>query len=240
MLRSIILVLLCFIITIRAQQVEQDSLEPPDPLAATCRSVLLPGWGQIYQERLLPGTIIYASSAYYYYQTIYRLHQYNKHEHEKFRKEFWRNLSFAVFFHISGIVDAAYTGYVKHPPGWQGHLLGDKPLKSPWGATLRSAILPGWGQVYNENYLKAVMYLAVDSYLFYKILEADRNLESTGIGKYRDRRSRYSWYFGLAYLLTMMDAHVGAYLFKFEKAMSLAVGPAVYRNQPGLCIRVAF
>ena len=24
--------------------------------------------------------------------------------------------------------------------------------KSPWGAVLRSAILPGWGQIYNESY----------------------------------------------------------------------------------------
>ena len=25
--------------------------------------------------------------------------------------------------------------------------------KSPWGAVLRSAIIPGWGQFYNEDYL---------------------------------------------------------------------------------------
>lgn len=30
-----------------------------------------------------------------------------------------------------------------------------KEQKSPAGAMLRSAILPGWGQVYNESYLKA-------------------------------------------------------------------------------------
>ena len=27
--------------------------------------------------------------------------------------------------------------------------------KSPWGAVLRSAIIPGWGQIYNESYIKA-------------------------------------------------------------------------------------
>ncbi|HED08391.1 MAG TPA: hypothetical protein ENI57_09775, partial [Ignavibacteria bacterium] len=27
--------------------------------------------------------------------------------------------------------------------------------KSPMGAVLRSAILPGWGQIYNESYIKA-------------------------------------------------------------------------------------
>jgi len=34
-------------------------------------------------------------------------------------------------------------------------LLSDEPLKSPWGAVARSAVLPGWGQVYNEQYWKA-------------------------------------------------------------------------------------
>jgi hypothetical protein len=151
-----------------------------------------------------------------------------------------RNLSFATFFHIGAVIDAAYVGFVQHPPGWQGHLLGDKPLKSPWGATLRSAILPGWGQIYNENYWKALLYLGVDSYLVYKIYEADQDYKESGIGKFKDRRSRYSWYFGLAYLVTMMDAHVGAYLYKFDEAMSLAVAPTLIDDQPGLCFRVRF
>jgi len=223
-----------------AQEVVQDSLQPPDPLAATWRSALLPGWGQIYQERLVNGAVFYASSAHFYYQTLYRLHQYNKHEASVFLKKSLRNLGFAAFFHISAVLDAAYVGFTQRPPGWQGHLLGDKPLKSPWGATLRSAILPGWGQIYNETYWKALLYFGIDSYLIYKIYEADQNYKDSGIGKFRDRRSRYSWYFGLAYLVTMMDAHVGAYLYKFEKAMSLAVKPVIIEKNPGLCIRVCF
>lgn len=36
-----------------------------------------------------------------------------------------------------------------------------KEQKSPLGAMLRSAVLPGWGQVYNESYLKAPLIFGV-------------------------------------------------------------------------------
>lgn len=232
--------IVCLINTTAAQETIQDSLPGPDPAGAAWRSVLLPGWGQIYQERLVPGAIFYAASIHFYYQTAYRLHQYNRHDSSEFFKKALRNLSFAAFFHIGSVADAAWVGFTQNPPGWQGHLLGDKPLKSPWGATLRSAIIPGWGQVYNENYWKAILYLGVDGYLMYKVLENDRYYTDTGEGKFRDRRSRYAWYFGLAYLVTMMDAHVGAYLYKFDKAMSLALTPVIMGHNPGIAVHVHF
>ena len=101
-------------------------------------------------------------------------------------------------------------------------------------------MLPGWGQIYNESYIKAVVYFMLDGYLIYKIREADLDWHLTGIGKFRDRRSRYAWYFGLAYLITMMDAQVGAYLYKFDNAMELAVRPVLINKNPGICIHVEF
>ncbi|NUM79470.1 hypothetical protein HUU42_01590 [bacterium] len=40
--------------------------------------------------------------------------------------------------------------------------VGDSLFKSPWGAVGRSLVLPGWGQLYNEQPLKAGMFAAAD------------------------------------------------------------------------------
>ena len=76
--------------------------------------------------------------------------------------------------------------------------------KSPWGAVGRSAILPGWGQFYNESYWKIpivwgvmgwFIYLYVDSnnmYKQYKDLYSESLEESTdGDTDYREARDFY-------------------------------------------------
>lgn len=104
-------------------------------------------------------------------------------------------------------------------------LLSDRPLKSPWGAVLRSAALPGWGQVYNEKYLKGALALAVNGALVWKALDYHRRWQDTGNQSARDRRNLYTWYWGLAYLFTMVDAYVDASLFGFDEAMEIAMLP---------------
>ncbi len=223
-----------------SQEVQPDTLRPLPIRPAVIRSAVLPGWGQIFQERLVPGMAYYVSSAIFYYRAFYNFDRFRKNDRSVFRKRGYQNLGIALLSHVVSVSDAALAGVFLKPVGWQGSLLGDKPLKSPWGATLRSAILPGWGQIYNETYVKAALYFAIDGYLVYKIREADRNYASTGIGKFKDRRSRYSWYFGLAYLITLMDAQVGAYLYRFDDAMKLAVSPSLIHENPGIRIYVAF
>jgi hypothetical protein len=39
---------------------------------------------------------------------------------------------------------------------------GDTLFRSPWGAVLRSLVVPGWGQWYNDHKLKAPVFLAAD------------------------------------------------------------------------------
>ncbi|HQU70988.1 MAG TPA: DUF5683 domain-containing protein [Calditrichia bacterium] len=107
-------------------------------------------------------------------------------------------------------------------------LLSDEPLKSPRGAILRSAVLPGWGQWYNEKRWKALLVLGVNATLagtswHYHQRWADSNDAGTPDKSLRDRRNTYNWYFGLSYLLTMADAYVDAYLFKFDEAMDISL-----------------
>lgn len=102
-------------------------------------------------------------------------------------------------------------------------LLSDQPLKSPMGAVLRSATLPGWGQVYNRKYLKGLFVFSVNGTFAYAIYHYNREWNVTGNKRFQNKRNLYTWYFGLSYLLTLVDAYVDAYLFGFNDAVKLAL-----------------
>jgi len=101
-------------------------------------------------------------------------------------------------------------------------LLSDTPLKSPWGAVLRSAVVPGWGQLYTEQYIKAGIAFTVNSFFLYQIYKYEMKWRDEKNEDFRIRRNTNTWYFALAYLLTMIDAYVEAYLYKFNKAMEIS------------------
>ncbi len=107
--------------------------------------------------------------------------------------------------------------------------------KSPMGAVLRSAILPGWGQIYNESYWKAPIIWAIGGYLVYgwittndlyqnyKSLYAESLTNSSGNyvykawrNTYRDRRDLFAVYLGLTYFLNLVDAYVDGQLYDFQ------------------------
>jgi hypothetical protein len=101
-------------------------------------------------------------------------------------------------------------------------LLSDDALKSPWGAVARSAVLPGWGQVYTEHYIKAVLFFSINAYFVYQIYHYEMLWRDEKNEAYRSKRNQFTWYFAAAYLLTMVDAYVDAYLYKFDDAMEIA------------------
>ncbi len=118
--------------------------------------------------------------------------------------------------------------------------------KSPWGAVLRSAILPGWGQFYNHSYLKIPVVWGVLGWLgyewyqnnkFYKQLQdlynQTGNSEYLGYKtQYQDQRDLFAIYFGLAYVLNLVDAYVDAELFDFS------VKQNTLTNSPMLNMRI--
>lgn len=123
------------------------------------------------------------------------------------------------------------------------------PTKSPWGAVLRSAVLPGLGQFYNESYWKVPIVLGVTAFMIRGyIIEHDnfavyRDIYEREIVKeepdvslvrtkqlrefYRDRRDTYAWWLGVFYLLQLADAFVDAHMYDFDVSdeVNISLGP---------------
>lgn len=101
--------------------------------------------------------------------------------------------------------------------------------KSPWGALLRSAVVPGWGQIYNESYWKAPVIWAISAWLVYNWIDNNNLYKDFGDSYvvsldpddrklrnfYRDQRDLFSIYIGITYFLNLVDAYVDAHLFDF-------------------------
>ena len=108
--------------------------------------------------------------------------------------------------------------------------------KSAWGAVLRSAVLPGFGQFYNHSYWKIPAFWGALGYLGYqwdrnnKLYIKNRDLytasHENGITPnetyksirefYRDQRDLFTIYIGIVYLLNLIDAYVDSHLFDFN------------------------
>ncbi len=106
--------------------------------------------------------------------------------------------------------------------------------KSPTGALLRSAVLPGWGQFYNESYWKIpiiwgasgwFIYMWNNGNNLYKKYQTLYHQSLNGIPNdnykslrniYRDNRDQFAIYLGITYLLNIIDAYVDAHMFDFD------------------------
>ncbi len=111
--------------------------------------------------------------------------------------------------------------------------------KSPWGAVLRSAVIPGWGQIYNQSYLKApiiwggifALYLGwrfydnhyTDTKNIYDGLLSSQTADTYLLNQYKsyrdfyhNQRDLFAIYMGIVYVLNLVDAYVDAELFDFN------------------------
>lgn len=106
--------------------------------------------------------------------------------------------------------------------------------KSATGAMIKSALIPGWGQLYNESYWKIpvvwgffgyFLYEAVHWNNLYKDYQSQADKTEAGYWKdmyvknrniSRDNRDTFFVYMGLTYLINIVDAYVDAHLFDFD------------------------
>jgi hypothetical protein len=115
----------------------------------------------------------------------------------------------------------------------------------PFFVMARSAIVPGWGQVYNRQPLKAVAVVAGEGFLIYKIFQ-ELDLENQAIDRqvaaipdspeydtavadeltHYNRKVNWIWWTAAAHLLQMADAYVDAHFLNFDAEF----GPAEARS----------
>ncbi|HYJ32059.1 MAG TPA: DUF5683 domain-containing protein [Candidatus Binatia bacterium] len=112
-----------------------------------------------------------------------------------------------------------------------------KPKTAPWKVMARSAIVPGWGQMYNHQPLKAVLVVGAEGSLVALALHelklqndakqraADAAVfgDSTAFAladleaeTHRNRKISWIWWTLAAHLISMADAYVDAHLSTFD------------------------
>jgi hypothetical protein len=105
-----------------------------------------------------------------------------------------------------------------------------KPKKSSTGAVLRSMVVPGWGQLYNASYIKAVVFAGVEGSLIFSASHQHdqmKRFQKAGDFRrerfYRDSRNRLLWWLAGTVMLSMGDAYVDAQLYGLDVSPDLSL-----------------
>ena len=133
------------------------------------------------------------------------------------------------------------------------------PGKTTLGAVLRSAVLPGWGQFYNESYWKVPVVLGITGIFVYAMIDQHQQFveysdlydatitENEPAGDlrlkrfrefYRDGRDENAWWLFVVYLIQLADAYVDAALFNFD--VSEETSATVVPSAQGLSFQLRF
>jgi hypothetical protein len=100
--------------------------------------------------------------------------------------------------------------------------------KSPKAAVMRSAVLPGWGQWYNEQKIKSFLVLGGELALAGNAAYQNRlALRSKTLDErefYKNNRNQTIWWFAAVYFLSLADAYGDAQLWHFDAGPNLSGG----------------
>ena len=114
-------------------------------------------------------------------------------------------------------------------------------VKSPKGAMLRSLIVPGWGQLYNGKWFKALAAAGAEIGLVTNAVIQNQYAvrSSTQLERefYQDNRRLSLWWFGAVLLYSVADAYVDAQLYQFDESPGLSLYQ--HNESIGLSIRIA-
>lgn len=152
--------------------------------------------------------------------------------------------------------DSTGAGTAQDPPVADSPSAPPVRTKNPTGALLRSLALPGWGQLYNEQYIKSALVLAAegllvagavvehqragDDHAVYQDLSQSEAVREAAWNRYSrriDKRNAYLWYYAGFKFLSVIDAFVDAHLYRFDEgpfAVMVRAGPVA-----GLRVAVA-
>ncbi|MBN2354971.1 hypothetical protein JXO59_02600 [candidate division KSB1 bacterium] len=110
--------------------------------------------------------------------------------------------------------------------------------KSPTGAMLRSMVLPGWGQFYNNKPWKALLVAGSEIGLTVNIVLQNQWAQDAKTANdrafYVNNRNLAIWYLAALILYSMADAYVDAHLFDFDESPNLSISPTtIHRLEEG-------
>jgi hypothetical protein len=108
-----------------------------------------------------------------------------------------------------------------------------------WWVTVRSGILPGWGQLANGKPLKAILLGGIYGYFAAGALAAESDRKSAreklaggtdatlvaAVNSAVERRNGKMWMMGATMLYAMLDAYVDAHFFKYDDEWRVGLVP---------------
>jgi len=231
---------------------QEDSVQvktEPSPYADTTvtsfwpnviRSAIIPGYGQIMQERPGKAVVLYGIAGSLVYNGAFNYYRYTKTKDNKYLK---RSRKFAYSYsalYLLNMIDVIKTQLDGRNLVWKSDMFSDYPMKSPWGAAARSAMLPGWGQVYNEQYVKSIITFGIVADFVRKAIVFNQKYKNTRNKAFLERRSVNIWYAGLTYTLNMVDAFVDANLYKFDETMDMSMSVVPVDDLIGFNLTLSF
>ena len=204
------------------------------------RSAFIPGYGQIMQERPNKAIIFYSIAGSFIYNGAYNYYWYNRTDDSKYLIRFRKYMLLYGQLYFINLLDVIQTQHKGKNLVWKSDMFSDFPTKSPWGAAIRSAMLPGWGQYYNDQHIKSVIVFGIVADFVRKAVVSNKRYMDTGEKGYLERRSVNIWYAGLTYTLNMVDAFVDSYLYNFDKIMDFSVTVVPAEDTVALNLTISF
>jgi hypothetical protein len=91
-------------------------------------------------------------------------------------------------------------------------------INRPFWVMMRSAVVPGWGQLHNGSWVKALIFGGAQCGFIYGIVNEDRLAEEDpeNSSDHKARKKDYIWWGAFATLLSLGDAYVDAHLDRFN------------------------
>ncbi|MCF7796491.1 MAG: hypothetical protein K9N11_07230 [Lentisphaeria bacterium] len=90
------------------------------------------------------------------------------------------------------------------------------PSRNPKTA-LYLSLIPGGGQLYNGQYLKALIFSGAFVYYTQRYQKAAKAYEESGLSSDHRTRNDQAWMMGLTWALGLIDAYVDAQLYNFDR-----------------------
>jgi hypothetical protein len=106
--------------------------------------------------------------------------------------------------------------------------------KNPTGAAFRSLAIPGWGQYYNGQKIKAALAMAAELGEIGTAIYWNRRAQQVSDPQekfiYKDYRNQALWFLAGTIVLSMLDAYVDGHLADFDE------GPSLQESNAGLSL----